>query len=388
VSAEPGELAPQDHPLVAYYRGYCRERSGGSGRPDYAAASKLSTRYVFPNRPGTIPVLRAALAADPKDATAHFLLGSLHLSGGRVDEAVAAWERALELDPTIPVLHRNLGLTLLHARKDAKAALDVLLQGLAVDGGNVALYLAADAAQSILGRPTEEHVRMLERYPDREAMPPVLVRKLALALAEAGRGDEAETLFAGRFFPREENGTNIRQVYVEVRLRHAMALARAGKADEAVAIVNGLADAAPGLEFTRTGMSPFIDGGRVQYLIGDILSAAGRKSEARAHWSGVAKARDSFHLTPVFEALAARRLGTIDEAASRRDLEASLARAEAFLEQGTSFPGIALYAQALHLRALGREGEARERFLRVFLLPDQRLAQFLARRALEANDPL
>ena len=43
-------------------------------------------------------------------------------------------------------------------------------------------------------------------------MPPPLVQKLALTLTEVDRGPEAEALFAGRFFPREEGGTNVRQV--------------------------------------------------------------------------------------------------------------------------------------------------------------------------------
>ena len=41
--SEPGQLAPNKHPLVAYYRGYCREKLGQSGTDDFTAASKLST---------------------------------------------------------------------------------------------------------------------------------------------------------------------------------------------------------------------------------------------------------------------------------------------------------------------------------------------------------
>ncbi|HEX9186368.1 MAG TPA: DUF5107 domain-containing protein, partial [Vicinamibacteria bacterium] len=89
VVAEPGTALPQDYPLVAYYRGYCAERRGRSGRKDFALASRQSTRYVFPNRPESAIVLRRALEANPADATAHFLLGSLHLSGGEIDAALA-----------------------------------------------------------------------------------------------------------------------------------------------------------------------------------------------------------------------------------------------------------------------------------------------------------
>ncbi len=387
VMAEAGTLAPQDHPLIGYYRGYCRERAGGSGQADYRAAAALSTRYVFPNRASTFPVLKAALAADPSDATAHFLLGSLLLSGGRSEEAIAEWQQTRGLNPRLPVLHRNLGLTLLHARSDAKGALEMFLEGLSVDAANRALYEGADEAQSLLGAPVSERIQMLERYPDRAALPPLLVQKLALALAEAGRAEEAEALFANRFFPREENGTNVRQVYLEVRLLHAQALGRAGRADDAVAILQTLEEAVPGLDVTRDGLSAFVEGARVQHKIGEIYAACGRDAEARDHWQRSLKAQDWPYQKVVPAHLAARRLGGADEAAARSELEGSLERSQDFL-RGTAFPGIATYAQGLHLRALGREPEAQERFRRVFLLPDKRLSHFLSRRALEAHDPL
>jgi tetratricopeptide (TPR) repeat protein len=388
VTAEAGTVLPQENPLVAYYRGYCRARAGGSGEADYRAASLMSTRYVFPSRAGTQPVLRAALATAPEDATAHFLLGSLLLSAGRVDEALAEWQETRRLNPRVPVLHRNLGMTLLHARGDARGALEAFVEGMGVDGSNGELYAGADQAQSLLALPTDDHVRMLERYPDRAAMPPVLVEKLALALAEAGRAEEAEPLFAGRFFPREESGTNVRQVYLEVRLRRAESLAKAGHAREAVSVLEALDRPVAGLDFTRDGMGAFVDGGRVQFLVGDILAACGRTNEARVHWGRAAQGHDWPYLQPVHALLAAERLGGGDKAASRQNLETNLARTQELLERGTGFPGLATYAQGLLLRALGREAEAEERFKSVFLLPDQRLAHFLSRRALEAHDPL
>ena len=46
--SEPGSVSPQDNPLVAYFRGYCREKLGQSGAEDYKAASRLSTAYISP----------------------------------------------------------------------------------------------------------------------------------------------------------------------------------------------------------------------------------------------------------------------------------------------------------------------------------------------------
>ena len=68
-TAEPGAVLPQQHPLIAYYRGYCREKLGESGAADFAAAAKLSTRYVFPNRAETDP--RAAGRAARQSVRRH-----------------------------------------------------------------------------------------------------------------------------------------------------------------------------------------------------------------------------------------------------------------------------------------------------------------------------
>ncbi|MFI5006619.1 MAG: DUF5107 domain-containing protein [Solirubrobacterales bacterium] len=388
VVGEPGNVAPQDHPLVAYYRGYCREKTGGSPSPDFAAASGLSTRYVFPSRADSLPVLQRALAQNPSDATARFLLGSLFLAGGQADAAIAEWQEARRRSAKIPVLHRNLGLALLQARHDPAAALEVLREGMGVDGTNVALYYAADQAASLLGLPADERVRLLERFPDKAAMPPPLVQKLALTLTEVDRGAEAEALFAGRFFPREEGGTNVRQVFLEVRLRRALALARAGRLGEAAALVRTIDRPVPGLVFTRDGLQPFLETARLQYLMGEVMAAAGRDAEARTHWSQALKGRDGNFLKPTYAALAQRKLGQADETANRESLRKAMLASEAFLAQGTSFPGIVTHAQGLILRALGREDEARERFRRVFLLPDQRLSHFLARRALLVGEPM
>ena len=387
VYSEPGAPAPQDDPEVAYYRAYCRQKRGGSGASDFAAASKMSTRYIFPSRAETFPVLHAALQANPQDATARFLLGSLYLSGGMAEAAQREWEQARRLDRKIPVLHRNLGLTLLHVGHDAKAALEVFLEGMDADPANIDLYLGADQAMNALGRPATERIAALSRYPDRATMPPSLVQKLALALAEGGRADEAETLFAGRFFPRAEQGTNVRQVYVEVELQKALERVRAGRGEEAAAIARGLGREVPGVSFTRDGLDAFLATPRAQYLRGVIEASAGHEAEAKEHWRQALEAKDTFFRAVPYAYFAARKLGGADEAAWRRRLEAALAESNAFLAVGTNFPGVVAQSQGMILRALGREDEAKERFRRSLMLPDQRLSHFLSRRALDGAEP-
>ena len=89
-------------PHAAEYRAYVRELRGDDGSADRGRAARMPTRYVFPKRATTFAVLRHALSHDPDDATAHFLLGSLHLAGGRADSAMAHWERARALNSRAP----------------------------------------------------------------------------------------------------------------------------------------------------------------------------------------------------------------------------------------------------------------------------------------------
>jgi hypothetical protein len=48
---------------------------------------------------------------------------------------------------------------------------------------------------------------------------------------------------------------------------------------------------------------------------------------------------------------------------------------------------VVVTSQGLILRALGREEEAKARFRRALLLPDQRLSHFVSRRALQDAQP-
>ena len=382
VVSEPGMVLPQEYPLVAYYRGYCAEKRGRSGVEDYALASRQSTRFVFPNRAESFVVLRRALEVNTKDATARLLLGSLFLAGGQTDEALAEWERARLFDPRLPVLHRNIGFTLLYARGDAAGALRVFEEGMRADPENVELYEGADQALSLLGRPPEERTAVLRRYPG-SPLPSRLVYKLALALAEGGRFTEAEALFPGRFFPREEFGTNVRQVYLEVKLRQAFALAREGRRAEAAALAAAFGLPVDGFDFTKDGLAAFVNTPRFRYYCGELQAQLGDPAAAREHWKRAAAGRD--FRQAAFAYRSAQRLGEASDAEWRPRLHAALDEADTYLFRGGHYPALGTAARGMLLRALGRAAEGDAALREVIVLPDRALAHHIARLALEGR---
>jgi tetratricopeptide (TPR) repeat protein len=363
--AEPGTPLPQNYPVIAYYRGYCREKLGQSGIEDYNAAAQLPTAYVFPNRPTTLAVLRHVAEQKPQDAIAHFLLGSLYLSGGMVDPAISEWQTARSIKRDIPVLDRNLGRTLLTLKHDDAAAADVFREGLDADTRNVELYAGLTQALSLMGRPAAERVAVLERYPDRAHMPTSLAIDLALSYAEVGRFQDSERMFHDRYFEREEGGANIREVYLEVRMMEALALARGGKGAEARQIVDNLPRPAAGLDFTRDGLQVFLSNARFEFYRGQLERVLGDESAARAHWTKAAAGHG------VFAALAAKSAGD----ASWEQRATRLAE----LPRGGSFD------RGAALLALGRSDEGRRALADCLRAPDHNLVHYLARRALSGN---
>ncbi len=376
--SEPGSRPPGDHPLVLYFRGYV---AGKMGQPDamhYAAASRSNTAFVFPSGAGTLDVLHAAILSNPGDATAHFLLGTHLFSRGLVDAGLAEWQKARSLNPKIPVMHASIGLALLRVKKDVPRALQAFQEGIAADPMNTALYTGIDQALSLLGRRAGERVAALERYPNQAQMPSALVFELALNRAEAEDFDSAGATFRNRFFAREEGGTNVRQVWVEVRLQQARSLARGGKCDAALALANQLDEPVVDLDFTTDGLQASVASARTGYLIGQMQLGCGQKEKAFENFRDAAKAGGASNA--VWAQAAAKQLSGFDEAAWRKRLETALITATANSET-SAFTGWWIYNVALLEQALGKKEDAARHFEEAILLPDRLLAHHLSRLA-------
>jgi tetratricopeptide (TPR) repeat protein len=373
---ELGSLSPGKHPMIAYFRGYCRERLGQPGAADYETASKLSTSYVFPSSAEEFTVLSAVVRKNPGDATARYLLGTLYFSRGLTDAALDQWSQARKSNPAIPVLDASLGLALLHEKHDAGRALSVFQDGLQNDAANVTVYLGADQALSVLAKPASERVQVLENYPDLPDAPSSLIFELILNLAEAGDFQRAESLFHERFFPREEGGTNVRQVWIEVELQKMLASAKAGQCTEALFAAEHLGATIPDLPFTRDGLEPILHAARTNYQLGTVYSSCGRTEEATKKFqlASAASAPDQ-----VFWAWkSAQKLPGFDEKQWQEPLQSALQQAKSRRDT-SSYTSWWDFNTGILADALGNRQEADQEFQRALLLPDRMLAYHFTR---------
>ena len=173
-----------------------------------------------------------------------------------------------------------------------------------------------------------------------------------------------------RFFPREEGGTNVRQVWVEVKMLQALTQAAAGQCNAALAVVDGIGAESPGLPFTKDGLAPFVDAPRTQYLIAQVEAGCGRAAQAGERRRRVAAATGNGDL--IWAWGAAKKLDGYNNAEWTKRLEAASAQA------GSGPPFTAGMLELL----LGKRSAAWAHFQQAVLLPDRMMSHHLSRMAM------
>jgi tetratricopeptide (TPR) repeat protein len=266
VVSEPGMPRPEAYPLLAYYRGYCRETLHQDGNPDFRAASQMFTTYVFPSRPESTDVLKRAVLLNPADANAHALLGSLYMSGGMEEAAMAEWNAAREINPAIPALLRNMGYTALYSKQPPERAIEFFTEGTKFDPQNAENYLGLERAFSEAGRPPEERVAALRKFPGSNP-PATLIFQLARDLAAAGRYDDAQKELATRFISLEEGGASQLDVYLEIKRKQVHALTADRHCEEARNLIQHLTDPVPQLSLAKEALALALASPRMQEQI-------------------------------------------------------------------------------------------------------------------------
>ena len=346
LETEPGALLPHDHPLVSYYRGFCRLKSRADPSEDFGLASQQSTRFVFPHRPQTFPVLQAALQANPSDATAHFLLGSMHMYTGSVDPAFEEWQQAYQLDGKFPALHALLGRVLLEVKNDRPAALKILKEGLATQPANVVVQ---NSVRKALG----EKAATVSKTPGTS----IEIASLALSMLESGRLNDAYAVFTEQNFPRDKESVAVRETYIEIRLQQLFVLAKSHKCEAALIGIEALNDEDRALPFTLYGFGAIIKSPRLQYALGEVESLCGSDKAARKRWSRLTKLADGPTLNFVYGQLAAARLSN-----DKTNLKVALEQVNRASKTGAGHSAELAYAQGLLESALSKPQEAQQHF--------------------------
>lgn len=378
---EPGATLPQQHAIVLYYKAYCRQKLGQPSQADYDAAARASTLNVSPHDRYDEEVFRSAIRANNGDANAYYLLGADELSRGLSDDAAREWKKAASLNPRIPSLYASMGKIDLKLRNDPEASFANFQMGQRNDPDNADVYTGLDQTMSLLGRSASERSAVLERFPDTDRLPQPLVYELALTKAEAHDNDGARAIFRNRFFSSGEGDTDVRQIWVEVRLQHAVQLAGDGKCEAATTELRDLGSAVDGLTWTGHIPASMVSSARSRYISGTINKICGRQHDAADAFESVEKSRAPDEV--YWAVQAAKQIGDYVS----QDWHDRLLQARATSENRINSPDASYwaYVSALLDRELGDAASAESNLRNGLRLPDRLLAYHLIRLALSED---
>jgi hypothetical protein len=215
-------------------------------------------------------------------------------------------------------------------------------------------------------------------------MPTSLIYELALSRSEAGNYSGAIDLFRNRFFGSEEGGTNVRQVWIEVKVQQAVGLARTGHCEDALAAARALGSPVPVLPFTQDGLQPMLNSARTNYLLGELSSVCGQKEEADRRYRLSSQAIDASDA--VWAWASAKKLSSHDPAQWQKRLSLALSQAESNART-SAHQGWWNYSLGVLQMALGREVQGKASLRESLLLPEDRMSYHFSRLALAGATP-
>jgi tetratricopeptide (TPR) repeat protein len=151
-----------------------------------------------------IPVFEAAMAANPKDSHAPYLLGNL-LFDSQPERAIGLWEKSAALGADFPVVYRNLALVYLRQATPAREKARAALEKAAALGGSAQVFSELDKLYEEDGVAPAKRLAILREHAAAMTRDEVIAREINLEIV-AGQYDEAIALLKSRLFRAWEGG--------------------------------------------------------------------------------------------------------------------------------------------------------------------------------------
>ncbi len=237
--------------------------------------------YVFPSRPEAVQVLKYAVEQIPDDAYAHLHLGNLYAHLGRLEEAEQHWQKAGELNGSLSIAFRNLGLYTWAVEEDLAKAEQYYRKAITARPKDQTLYRdLADILLAAKNRP--EAIKVLEstQY-DRMRRADVIIMLAKAYLDERRYADCIDLLESTPYFVNWEGQT------ITWDLFHKAHMERGQQRFEDEKFEAALQDFEAALTYPDNigvGRSNRPREAAAQYWRGKALQSLGRLEEARSAW--------------------------------------------------------------------------------------------------------
>lgn len=301
--------------LVLYYEAWFHAMMG-----DKVKAEELLTKtktssldYIFPYRPETEIVLNKAIEIDAQNPTAYYLLGNL-LYDKRPEEAITAWQKATEIDNTIPMVWRNLAFASFYHDKNPSQAIEYMKKAISADNSNPLWYAELSKYYDESDIDFKENLDILKNNLD-VAKEDVLAPKTYVQLLILnGNYDEAIDFLNTHHFRTWEGGRETYWHYVDAHVLKAKQLINDKKYQEAIDHLEKALEYPENLEVGK----PTHDekNAMIYYYMGEAYAQMGNSIIAKESYQKSASAENGRGMYELlyFQAKSNEKLGQNEEA--------------------------------------------------------------------------
>jgi tetratricopeptide (TPR) repeat protein len=269
--------------LPLYYLAYLSSLRDdvGAARDYLERAARVDRDREFPSRPESLEVLRYAVRERPGDARAHLHIGNLYAHLGRIGEARDHWEKAVKVDSSLSIAHRNLALHAWSVEEDLSKAERAYRAAMKARPKDQTLY--RDLAEVLLAQERRrEAIAVLERTPFETLRRADIIIMLTQAYCDERQyGKAIDLLESTPYFVNWEGQT------ITWNLFHKAHIERGRERFERREYGAALEDFEAALTYPENigvGRSNEPKEATAQYWRGKALEALGRLDAARSAW--------------------------------------------------------------------------------------------------------
>ncbi len=297
-------------PLMYYYTGYYNSLKGNQSTAlsYFQKGNAQPSDYCFPFRLEEIRLFETVVKESPSDAKAYQYMGDLLYYLEQKDQAIAAWEKAAQLDPKSGMVQRNLGFAYDRAGQTAKA-ISWYEKSIQADPSNPRTFIEIDQLYEKTNKPAKDRLALMQKNMKTILQHDDAVIRLLGLYNEMGEYDKAIKIMDTRHFHVWEGGGQVHDIFVDAHLLNGLKLANSKKYDAAIKEYT-VADTYPdNLEVGRPG-----SGGqyaKIYYYMGKAYAAKGDKAKAKESYEIAARGSTSRGRSEgdIFRAMANQELG-------------------------------------------------------------------------------
>jgi tetratricopeptide (TPR) repeat protein len=279
-------------PLPMYYLAWLASLQGDTSTARSWLGRAAAATYrdsVFPSRPEELEVLGYALRENPDDAYAHLHIGNLYAHLGRTGEAVGHWQKATELNRSLSVAHRNLGLYAWAVDNDLVKAAQCYRSAIEARPADQTLY--RDLAEILIAQDKRpDAIQLLESTPAEGLRRADILIMLAQAYLDEQRYTEGIKLLESTpYFVNWEGQSITWDIFYRSHMK------RGQSRFESQDYAGALQDFEAALTYPENigvGRSNRPQEAAAQYWRGRALQALGRAEEAKSAWQAGAAGAD------------------------------------------------------------------------------------------------